>query len=118
MDITTQDEVADRRSTKRRKPGSASSFDEDPSTKPPKQTKDDSLMNSTGKVPTCDDLGYSNLPGGNGSFQSNSFTDQRQVHSFSNNCKNDCSSLPPTAFDCSKELGYMIVTMTLRFIHI
>lgn len=99
MDTTAplQDDPTDRRSSKRRKPGSASSFDSEPSSKPAKQTKDDFTQNCSRKPLTCDDLGYSNLPKGNGNFQSNLHTDQRQVLSISNN---DPAPLAGNAFDC------------------
>lgn len=102
MDAGTysQGDPMDRRSTKRRKPGSASSLEQDHSSKPAKQTKDDFELNCGSKPLTCDDLGYSNLPGGNGNFQSNSHTDQRQVHSFSNG---DSTPLIANAFDCPNE---------------
>lgn len=95
-----QEEPMDRRSTKRRKPGSASSLDQDSSTKPTKLIKDDSELNCGHKPLTCDEIGYSNLPGGNGSFHSNLHTDPRQVHSFSHNIP---SSLNANASDCPNE---------------
>lgn len=54
MDAGETSQGEDRRSTKRRKPGSASSFDSNPSTKPAKQTKDNTV-NFNSKTPTCDE---------------------------------------------------------------
>lgn len=91
---TTQDDPGDRRSTKRRKPGSASSFNSNPIAKPAKQTKDDFNLNCSSKTLTCVELGYSNFPGGNG-FQ-NSLMEKRQV---TNSSHSDNIFSPLNAFD-------------------
>lgn len=95
MDYTTGTPLTDddRRSTKRRKPCSASSSDSDFTIQPSKLTKDDYELNSGSKNLTCDELGYSNFPGGN-SLHSLSYPDQRQVASThsSTNVKETVSS--------------------------
>lgn len=89
-------DAMDRRSLKRRKPCSASSIDSDQATKPSKLTKEDQSINFPNRKLTCDDLGYSNLPGGN-SYQSNFQSDQRQVSASISNTDENHSSV--NAFD-------------------
>lgn len=103
MDSSTETPLHndDRRSSKRRKPCSSSSLDSDSGAQPSKLTKDDHELNCSSKNLTCDELGYSNLPGGNSNF-SLSNPDQRQVNS-SHSTSNDNEILMTNVYDLSND---------------